>query len=94
MCTYSIFYFIFYVCSPLTPEQRAEKNALVMFIIKDQDFMGLRNEFISETFVHFKDIPSAQAEDQFTCLPQIKLNMTVPKSLGRYLIFSLLIVVN
>lgn len=53
-----------------------------MFVIKDQDFMGLRNEFISETFVHFKDIPSSQMEDQFTCLPQIKLNMTIPKSLG------------
>lgn len=83
ICIYLfIFYFFF---SPLTPEQRAEKNAIVMFIIKDQDFMGLRNEFISETFVHFKDIQSAQAEDKFTCSPQIKLNMTVPKSLGRYL---------
>lgn len=78
MC--GIFQFVIFY-SPLTPEQRAEQNALVTFIIKDQDFMGLRDEFISETFVHFKDIPTAQ-EGDLDCLPQIKLNMTVPKSTG------------
>lgn len=53
-----------------------------MFKIEDRDFMGVTNEFISEAFVHFKDIPSTQLENDTFNLPQFKLNMTVPKSLG------------
>lgn len=53
-----------------------------MFKIEDQDFMGMTNEFIAEAFVHFKDIPSAQSESEAESSPQIRLNLTVPKSLG------------
>jgi len=55
-----------------------------MFIVKDQDFMGVTNEFVSETFVHFKDIPSTQLENDLGSVPQIKLKLTSPKSLGNY----------
>lgn len=83
---------IFLLYSPLTPEQRAEKNGIVMFKIEDQDFMGMTNEFISETFVHFKDIPSTQLENEADNSPQIRLTMTVPKSLGTY--FSVKLIPN
>jgi len=53
-----------------------------MFIVKDQDFMGVTNEFVSETFVHFKDIPSTQLENDLGSVPQIRLKLTSPKTLG------------
>lgn len=78
-----------FLYSSLTPEQRNEKNGLVMFKIDDQDFMGMTNEFIAETFVHFKDIPSTQLENEADNSPQIRLTLTVPKSLGNHLIYFL-----
>lgn len=71
-----------FLCSTLTPEQRAEKNGIIMFKIVDQDFMGMTNEFIAEAFAHFKDIPTTQSETEAENSPQIRLNLTVPKSLG------------
>lgn len=59
-----------------------------MFKIEDQDFMGMTNEYIAEAFVHFKDIQSTQLETEAENSPQIRLNLTVPKSLGT-LYFSL-----
>lgn len=59
-----------------------------MFVIEDEDYMGSKNEFMCETFMHFKDIPSIQRDTDLNDLPRIKLNMTVPKSLGRYLFFE------
>jgi len=55
-----------------------------MFIVKDQDYMGMTNEFVSETFVHFKDIPSTQLENDLGSVAQIRLKLTSPKSLGNY----------
>lgn len=56
-----------------------------MFVIehdRSSNFMGLRTEFMSEAFVHFKDITHSRSKNDIDTLPQIKLNMTVPKSLG------------
>lgn len=74
--------FTFFFFSPLTPEQRAQENGIVMFVVKDQDFMGMTNEFVSETFVHFNDIPSTQLENDLGNVPQIRLKLTSPKTLG------------
>ncbi|XP_026805055.1 protein unc-13 homolog 4B isoform X2 [Rhopalosiphum maidis] len=74
---------------PLTPEQRSEENGLVMFIVKDQDFMGMTNEFVSETFVHFKDIPFTQLENDLGSVPQIRLKLTSPKSLDSTILKAL-----
>lgn len=57
-----------------------------MFKVEDQDFMGMKNEFISEAFVHFKDIPFTQLENDLGSVPQIRLTLTSPKSLGKYII--------
>lgn len=92
--------FYLFICSSLTPEQRAVENGIVMFILKDQDFMGMTDEFISESFVHFKDIPSTKLENDLGNIPQIKLTLTTPKSLGiihykfyRYVIYELFFIV-
>ncbi|XP_025200200.1 protein unc-13 homolog 4B-like isoform X2 [Melanaphis sacchari] len=73
----------------LTPEQRTEENGLVMFIVKDQDFMGMKNEFVSEAFIHFKDIPFTQLENDLGSIPQIKLKLTSPKSLDSKILKAL-----
>ncbi|XP_050433740.1 protein unc-13 homolog 4B [Adelges cooleyi] len=66
---------------PLTREQRTAEDGLILFVLKDQDFMGMTAEFISETFVHFKDIPSTPLENDTGNAPQMRLKLTVPKSL-------------
>lgn len=71
--------------SPLTPEQRDDKCGIVMFRVEDNDFMGLKNTFISESFIHFKDIPLMHEENDLDNTPQIKLKLTSPKHLGSYL---------
>lgn len=75
----------FFVDSSLTPEQSKIENGIVMFILKDQDFMGMTDEFISEAFVHFKDIPSTPLENDLGSVPQIRLTLTSPKSLSNFL---------
>ncbi|VVC40707.1 Hypothetical protein CINCED_3A013301 [Cinara cedri] len=74
---------------PLTPEQRAEENGVVTFILKDQDFMGMTDEFISEAFVHFNEIPSVQLENDTGNIPQIRLKLTSPKSLDSKILKTL-----
>lgn len=63
-----------------------------MFVVKDQDFMGMTNEFVSEAFVHFKDIPSTQLENDLGSVPQIRLVLTSPKSLGKCLSTEFIII--
>lgn len=46
--------------------------------------MGMTNEFISEAFVHFKDIPSTPLENDLGSVPQIRLILTSPKSMGNF----------
>lgn len=55
---------------------------MVMFQVQDEDLMGFRHEYISEAFVHFKDIPFTDMETDLDNLPQTKLFMSVPKTLG------------
>lgn len=55
-----------------------------MFVLKEQFFLGMIDEFISESFLHFKDIPSIFDENDLGSVPQIKLTLTSPKYLGNY----------
>lgn len=72
----------------MTPEQCATENVIIMFILKDEDLMGIKNELISHAFVNFKDIPTTSNDLENT--PQIRLNLTSPISLGKR--FILLII--
>lgn len=55
---------------------------MVMFAVKEQNFIGIIDEFISESFICFKDIQSTSSDNDWTVIPQIKLALTSPKSMG------------
>ncbi|KAJ8881430.1 hypothetical protein PR048_017911 [Dryococelus australis] len=66
----------------LSEEQRNMENGLVQFIVKDQDFMGMRNEFIGEAFVPFKNIPRTDATTGLEVMEQVHLKLHRPACLG------------
>ncbi|CAG2056866.1 unnamed protein product [Timema podura] len=66
----------------LTLEQLQMKDAMVQFVIKDQDFLGMRNEFIGETFISFSDIPKTEMTVGLEQMEQIHLKLSRPASLG------------
>ncbi|XP_011497848.1 PREDICTED: protein unc-13 homolog D-like [Ceratosolen solmsi marchali] len=63
---------------PLTPEQRKRENAIVMFELKDKDF--LRTRFMSECFLLFCDIETTESHQGFAELVQIHLKLSRPMS--------------
>ncbi|XP_044739455.1 protein unc-13 homolog 4B isoform X2 [Chrysoperla carnea] len=63
----------------LTPEQRNCNNGLIMFSIKDKDFLGMSNQYICEAYYHFKDIPDTP--ESLESLPQQHLALTRPHKL-------------
>ncbi|XP_016841256.1 protein unc-13 homolog 4B isoform X1 [Nasonia vitripennis] len=61
---------------PLTPEQRKIENAIVMFEVKDKDF--LRTKFVAECFLPFSEIPETDSHQGFGSLDQIHLKLSRP----------------
>ncbi|XP_021939432.1 protein unc-13 homolog 4B isoform X2 [Zootermopsis nevadensis] len=61
----------------LTPEQRHLKNGLIMFTVKDQDFLGM-NEFLGEAFVSFSDVPKTDMTTGLEELEQVHLKLSRP----------------
>lgn len=68
-----------YVSSQLTPEQRATKNALLMFVMKDQDFCGVKNDYMAEAYVLLSD---ASENQDGGYAPQISLKLIRPRTTG------------
>ncbi|XP_069677889.1 protein unc-13 homolog 4B isoform X4 [Periplaneta americana] len=64
----------------LTPEQRQLKDGLLMFIVKDQDFLGM-NEFLGEVFVSFSDIPKTEMTTGLEQMEQVHLKLNRPTNL-------------
>ncbi|KAK4881762.1 hypothetical protein RN001_005081 [Aquatica leii] len=62
----------------LSPELRNISNGLVLFTVKDKDFLGMSNQFIGEAFVHFKDIPDTT--ENIKTLPQVRLLLHRPSN--------------
>ncbi|KAF2898858.1 hypothetical protein ILUMI_07316 [Ignelater luminosus] len=60
----------------LSPEQRKVADGLVLFSVKDKDFLGMNNQFIGETFVHFNEIPDTT--NPITSLSQVRLLLNRP----------------
>jgi hypothetical protein len=65
----------------LTPEQQDIKNGLIMFTVKDQDFLGM-NEFLGEAFVSFSDVPKTDMTTGLEQLEQIHLKLSRPTKQG------------
>ncbi|KAJ9577896.1 hypothetical protein L9F63_025242, partial [Diploptera punctata] len=65
----------------LTAEQVQMKDGLVMFTVKDQDFLGM-NEFLGEAIVPFADVPKTDMTTGLEQLSQVHLKLTRPTNLG------------
>ncbi|KAB0801825.1 hypothetical protein PPYR_04011 [Photinus pyralis] len=63
----------------LTSDQRNLSDGLILFCVKDKDFLGMSNQFIGEAFVHIKDIPSSTGN--IKTLPQVHLYLSRPSNL-------------
>ena len=73
--------------SPLTSEQRKLENAIVMFELKDKDF--LRTKYMAEGFLRFSEIQETEAHQGFGQLQQIHLKLSRPTPQSK---FSILII--
>ncbi|XP_057330186.1 protein unc-13 homolog 4B isoform X3 [Microplitis mediator] len=60
----------------LTPEQRNIEDAIVVFDVKDKDF--LRTRFMAEAFLQFSDIPDTGHDVGIDSLDQIHLKLSRP----------------
>ncbi|XP_066997069.2 protein unc-13 homolog 4B isoform X2 [Anabrus simplex] len=63
----------------LTPEQQEIQNGLVLFTIKDQDFLG--NEFIAEAYMSFADVIKTEMTTGLEELEQVHLKLSRPGKL-------------
>ncbi|XP_014244942.1 protein unc-13 homolog 4B isoform X2 [Cimex lectularius] len=64
----------------LTREQFETPDALVHFVVKDQDFFGVSAQFVAETFIPFNDIPRTTMETSVHEMSQVHLKLTKPSS--------------
>ncbi|GLH12149.1 Synaptotagmin 1 [Gryllus bimaculatus] len=64
----------------LTNNQRQVEDGMILFTIKDQDFLG--NEFVAEAYIPFADIPQTEMTTGLEELEQIHLKLNKPKNLN------------
>ncbi|XP_039281647.1 protein unc-13 homolog 4B [Nilaparvata lugens] len=62
----------------LSREQREMKDAMVHFLIKDQDFLGVSSDFVAEAYFPFSGIPATTMETRLDEMTQIHLKLTKP----------------
>lgn len=67
----------------LTSEQQELENGLIMFTVKDQDFLGT-NEFLGEAFVAFSDVPKTDMTTGLEQMEQVHLKLSRPTRQGQY----------
>lgn len=71
----------FFIHSPISPEQRAMDNAIILFSVKDKDLFGMSNQYIAECYVAFKHISNGDIPNE-----QIHLILSRPTKTGTILI--------
>ncbi|RZF34138.1 hypothetical protein LSTR_LSTR003548 [Laodelphax striatellus] len=62
----------------LSREQREMKDAMVHFLIKDQDFLGMSSDFVAEAYFPFSGIPATTMETRLDEMTQIHLKLSKP----------------
>lgn len=75
----SLIFAYHFVHRPLTPEQRAVENAVILFSVKDKDYFGISNQYIAECYITFSDINQVSDTNE-----QIHLKLSRPMSLGEF----------
>lgn len=66
----------------LTREQRLTKDAMLLFMVKDQDYFGMSSQFMGEAYYSFLDIPSTTMETNIQEMQQIHLKLSKPTNFG------------
>lgn len=66
--------------STFTPEQRAIKDAVILFSVKDKDLFGMSNQYLAECYLSFNDIADISGESGK--IEQKHLKLTRPHRLG------------
>lgn len=63
---FSFFFFsiLVFSFSPISKEQRAVENAMVMFSVKDRDLFGISNQYIADCFITFAEIEGIDRMEQ------------------------------
>lgn len=64
------------------PDQRNLDDALVIFSVKDKDFLGMNNQFMGESFFKFSEIPNT--EQDIDRLPQVHLPLHRPTNFSKF----------
>ncbi|CAH0552872.1 unnamed protein product [Brassicogethes aeneus] len=64
----------------ITHEQKAIKDGLILFSVKDKDLLGYNNQYIGEAFLPFSEIP--ETNKPLSSLPQVHLQLGRPTSLS------------
>lgn len=75
------FFYFFIFFRPITSEQRIVPDALLLFIMKDQDFYGAKNDYMAEAYVRISD---ATRVEKGVYAKQIHLKLNRPFNLGNY----------
>nr|XP_018917133.1 PREDICTED: protein unc-13 homolog 4B isoform X1 [Bemisia tabaci] len=64
----------------LSHEQRNCDKALLLFVVKDQDYLGMKKDFVAEAFILFSDIPVSTPGTHLDELNQIHLPLSRPSN--------------
>lgn len=67
----------------MTREQRLTKDAMILFMVKDQDYFGMSSQFLGEAYYSFLDIPSTTMETNLQEMQQIHLKLSKPTNFGK-----------
>ncbi|XP_054263461.1 protein unc-13 homolog 4B-like isoform X2 [Macrosteles quadrilineatus] len=62
----------------LTREQRQAKDAMLLFMVKDQDYFGVTSQFLGEAYFPFSEIPTTTMETNLREMQQTHLKLSKP----------------
>ncbi|KAG8323576.1 hypothetical protein J6590_001293 [Homalodisca vitripennis] len=62
----------------LSREQRQSKDAMLLFMVKDQDYFGMSSQFLGEAYYPFLEIPATTMETNIQEMQQIHLKLSKP----------------
>uniref|UniRef100_A0A1B6MMV1 C2 domain-containing protein n=1 Tax=Graphocephala atropunctata TaxID=36148 RepID=A0A1B6MMV1_9HEMI len=64
----------------LSREQRQSKEAMLLFMVKDQDYFGMSSQFLGEAYYPFLEIPATTMETNIQEMQQIHLKLSKPSN--------------
>lgn len=78
-----------FIFRPLTPEQRAMSDAIIVFCVKETDMFGVSHRYNAECYLSFNEITDITGD--VGKVQQILMPLTRPTKTGNYKTLSLLL---